>query len=89
MNRTEMLKKSNSIITGERENDYGEVENNFAQIASYWTLYLNGRSALNPEDVAAMMILLKIARLSSGHSTEDSWIDTAGYAALGCELSEK
>lgn len=41
---------------------------------------------LDPYDVAAMLSLLKIARIASGHAKEDNWIDLAGYAACGGEL---
>ena len=41
---------------------------------------------LTPYDVAAMLALLKIARIASGHSKADNWIDLAGYAACGGEL---
>ena len=41
---------------------------------------------LDPFDVAAMLSLLKIARIASGHAKEDNWIDLAGYAACGGEL---
>ena len=43
-------------------------------------------SDLTPHDVAAMMILLKIARVAGGHGKSDNWIDIAGYAACGGEL---
>jgi hypothetical protein len=36
-------------------------------------------------DVAIMMNLLKISRLSWSPTKEDHWIDTAGYAACGAE----
>lgn len=39
-----------------------------------------------PEDVAAMLALLKIARIASGHAKADNWVDLAGYAACGGEI---
>ena len=39
-----------------------------------------------PKDVAAMMALLKIARIASGTAKPDNWVDLAGYAACGGEL---
>jgi hypothetical protein len=38
--------------------------------------------------VAAMLALMKLARLANQHK-DDSWIDLAGYAALGAELAEE
>ena len=37
-------------------------------------------------DVAAMMILLKVARLATSPDKWDNWVDIAGYAALGGEV---
>ena len=72
-----------SIVTGER---YGTPEQNFHTIAKMWSAYL--RIKVTAKDVAAMMILLKVARIASGHGSEDSWVDVAGYAACGGELDE-
>jgi hypothetical protein len=36
-------------------------------------------------DVAIMMNLLKISRLSWSPTKEDHWVDAAGYAACGAE----
>ena len=41
---------------------------------------------LEPHDVAAMLALLKIARIASGHAKADNWVDLAGYAACGGEI---
>lgn len=45
-----------------------------------------GKNDLRPEDVAVMMILLKIARVAGGHGKSDNWVDIAGYAACGGEV---
>ena len=50
---------------------------------------MNPFDAINPVDVAAMLALLKIARIASGHAKEDNWIDLAGYAACGGEIEAK
>ena len=41
---------------------------------------------LKPKDVAAMLAMLKIARIASGNAKEDNWVDLAGYAACGGEI---
>ena len=40
------------------------------------------------KDLAAMLALLKIARIASGHAKEDNWIDLAGYAACGNRIRD-
>ena len=90
MKREEILEAAKKCVTGDREQDYGSPENNFSIIANLWVAYLQSRDVdidyLEPSDVAAMMILVKLARVSSGHAKADNWIDIAGYAACGGEV---
>lgn len=88
MTRSDILEKTKSTVNGNREEDYGSPENNFKTIAIMWNAYLHGlkKSSLDPWDVAAMMALLKVARIASGNAKDDNWIDLAGYAACGGEL---
>lgn len=48
---------------------------------------LFGLNKLNEVDVAIMMMFVKIARIQSGHHKDDNWVDIAGYASCGGELS--
>lgn len=41
---------------------------------------------IHAADVAAMLALLKIARIATGHGKSDNWVDLAGYAACGGEI---
>lgn len=88
MTRSEILDTAKSMVCGQRERDYGSVEDNFWKIARYWNCYLDTLTHdLNAKDVAIMMCLFKIARLDTGKGTPDTWIDLAGYAACGGELA--
>lgn len=84
MKRKEILDRALSCVCGDREQDYGSPENNFRTIADMWSAFMG--IEITPTEVAAMMALLKIARVASGHSKADNWIDLAGYAACGGEL---
>jgi len=84
MKRTEILDAAKRCVCGDREQDYGSPENNFRVIADFWTAYLGYEVCST--DVAAMLALLKIARIASGHAKDDNWIDLAGYAACGGEI---
>jgi hypothetical protein len=86
MKRTEILDAAKRCICGEREQDYGSPENSFTAIADLWNAYLGAPGLVKPKDVAAMLALLKIARIASGHAKEDNWVDLAGYAACGGEI---
>ena len=93
MKRAEILKEAEKCVCGNREQDYGSPENNFRTIATFWAAYLNTKHdsdvniTIDPEDVAAMLALLKIARIASGRMKDDNWIDLAGYAACGGEIA--
>jgi predicted cobalt transporter CbtA len=86
MTRSDILKKAEAIVTGERQQNYGTPEDNFKRIASLWNAYM-GDDLFDAVDVAMMMALLKIARISTGTQTEDSFVDLAGYAACGGEIA--
>ena len=85
LTREEVLATALRCVCGNREQDYGSPERNFEVIASFWNTYL-AIDTIKPKDVAAMLGLLKIARIGSGHAKADNWIDLAGYAACGGEL---
>lgn len=86
--RAYFLDEAKTIICNDRENQYGSPENSFKLIAELWTAYLGEHLTkyLEESDVAIMMALLKIARISTGSFKEDSWIDAIGYLACGAEL---
>jgi hypothetical protein len=50
-----------------------------------WSSYLD--HTIEPHDVAAMMIIVKLSRIQTSPTKRDSWVDLAGYAALGCEIA--
>lgn len=85
--RAKILDKAKKCVCGQREQDYGSPEDNFATIAELRTSYLG--TEVTPLDVSLMMILLKVARIKTGTATLDSFIDIAGYAACGGEIAEK
>lgn len=85
MKRAAILDKAKETVTGKREQDYGSPEDNFDIIARYWSTYLR-ITTLSSRDVANMMCLFKLARLTTGKGTTDSYIDLAGYAACAGEI---
>lgn len=84
MTRSDCIEQARQIITKDRNATHGEPENSFATIAAFWSTYLDIEIA--PFDVAAMMALLKLARIKENPDHLDSWIDTVGYCAIGPEL---
>jgi len=70
-----------------RPDSYGSPKTNFQDIARLWNS-VQFASVYEPENVALFMILVKVARLMNDPSHEDSWIDIAGYAACGYEVTQ-
>lgn len=87
MTREELLDHCKDIVLKHRQSQYGTPEDNFGRIAAYWSTYLGVEIKLS--DVAMMMVLLKVARGQHKSNNEDTWVDIAGYAACGCEVSTK
>lgn len=92
--RAEILDAAKKIVTGDREKQYGKPEDNFAVIARFWEVYLNHRCVdamsgliLNPDDVAMLMALMKVARIMTGTFKEDSYIDACGYLSCAAEIA--
>lgn len=82
-----IFRKAEEIIHGDRERTYGDPGINLRRIASFWNAYLSNKTIDNDEfvidedDVAMMMVLLKIARQQHEYK-EDNLIDAAGYLGL-------
>ena len=85
MTRKEILETAVRCVVGDREEDYGTPEQNIERIAMFWNAYFDSYR-ISAKDVAAMLALLKIARIASGHAKSDNWVDLAGYAACGGEI---
>ena len=80
-----VLKEANAIIYGDREKTYGHPSKNLRTIATMWTAYLTARKhseTVTPKDVAAMMVLVKVARFANDPDHRDNLVDMCGYAAL-------
>lgn len=94
--RRTVLETAIKTICEDRLDQYGNPENNFQTIADMWTTYLRAAEVISPttdavimpHDVAAMMCMLKLARVATGAAKLDNWVDLAGYAALGGEMEQ-
>ena len=76
-----ILDTAKGLIYGDREKDYGKTSDNFKDIAKGWEVIT--KATITPEQVALMMIWLKVCRANNDNcEKEDSIIDICGYA--GC-----
>ena len=91
--RRACLQGALKAVNEDRNDRYGEPEQNFENIASLWTAYLQARGSLYAGheltgiDVALLMDLMKTARLIASPDHADSWKDKAGYSACGYDLA--
>ena len=82
------LQTAAEAIGGPRNADYGNPADDFRTQAEMFSSYLsraNGQSVIvTASDIAALMILVKLAR-QAHRPKADNWIDAAGYAACGAQ----
>tara|TARA_Y100000114_G_scaffold136401_1_gene137869 strand:+ start:133 stop:477 length:345 start_codon:yes stop_codon:yes gene_type:complete len=93
MNRKELLEAAEKLVNGPRAKDYGDAFENHDRIAEGWNIIISGalrsHGYLTAAHVALMMDWVKTSRLLETIDHEDSWIDKAGYTALGAEFVER
>lgn len=85
--RQTVLDFAGEAISGERDERYGKPEDNLGRIAKFWTVLFGVE--VEPWQVALAMDLLKTSRLMHDPTHFDGWVDKAGYAAVGYEVTER
>lgn len=90
MKREQLLETAKQTVCHDRNDQYGEPEDSFDAIARYWSVYLQQVGLpgnIDSQNVADMMILLKVARQAESPK-DDNYVDIAGYAACGSEVTK-
>ena len=91
MKASEYLTTAAQIVAGASNTTHGDKERSFTGIAAMWNAYLANRprktATLDGEDVAHMMVLMKMMRGQHGTPVDDHFIDMAGYAAIAGEIA--
>mgnify|MGYP003136137558 FL=1 len=93
MTKEEILKKARDLVTGDRNETHGDAFQNHAEIAEFWNIFLDKKlqpmASITAEDVALMMVLMKISRNTQGKKNNlDNFIDMCGYAAIAGEIND-
>ena len=93
MTKEEILKKAKELVTGDRNETHGDAYRNHADIAEFWNIFLDKKlqpmADITAEDVALMMVLMKISRNTQGKKNNlDNFIDMCGYAAIAGEIND-
>jgi hypothetical protein len=86
MNKNELLDAC-KVALNSRGQHYGKVLENHNRIAKIWSIILG--FDVTEEQVALMMVGLKVARLVETPDHQDSILDIAGYAAVMSECIEE
>lgn len=87
--REDLLRQAIDIVCSDRNNQYGEPEDNFSIIGELWGAYLTARCAstgvtvkIGAQEAADMLILFKVARSATATTPKlYTYVDIAGYAA--------
>lgn len=82
VDRARVLEIAARTVT-DREHSYGDPSEFFERVASLWSSVLNTEIGAN--DVPLCLAAFKLARLATNPEHLDSWVDLAGYAAIGGE----
>ena len=93
MTKEEILKKAKDLISGDRNDTHGDAFQYHAEIAEFWNIFLDKKlqpmASITAEDVALMMVLMKISRNNQGKKNNlDNFIDMCGYAAIAGEIND-
>lgn len=75
------------LVGGDRARTHGDKTVNHQNIAALWSAYLDVN--ITCDQVATMMVLLKVARTKLGALNRDDFVDMAGYAGVAAEIVGK
>lgn len=87
MNREEILELAGDLTSAIRDEVYGDPLTNHERIAELWSAILDVN--VKREEVVLCMIAVKMSRLCQSLDHADSWVDIAGYAAIGGEMTDE
>ena len=85
MKRGKVLRKAFNLVHGQRAEKYGPPLTNHQRIAAGFSVIFD--QEVKPSQVVKALIWIKIARLLNDND-DDSWVDIAGYAAIGSEIAD-
>lgn len=80
-----IAQEAEKIISGARREAYGPVTESFEVVARLWAPIL-GAGEVTPQQVAACMTALKMARQLTGAHQRDNFVDMVGYSLLWAQI---
>lgn len=92
--RVQTLETAIGLTSGDRNKAYGPPFNNLSACANLWNSYINtkyetaDKLELDAEDVAWMMVLIKMTRSFNPRYHADNYTDATAYSAIAGECRE-
>ena len=92
--RVQTLETAISLTGGDRNRTYGPPINNLTDCAELWNAYIRAKQRatdkreLDAEDVAWMMVLVKMTRSFQAGYHADNYTDATAYSAIAGECRE-
>lgn len=92
--RVQTLETAINLTSGDRDRTYGPPINNLTDCAELWNAYIRAKQRatekleLDAEDVAWMMVLVKMTRSFQAGYHADNYTDATAYSAIAGECRE-
>ena len=74
-----ILEDAGKLVTGDRQADYGDIEQNFTDISNMWSVILD--KEITASQVVMCMVALKLCRQKNKYK-RDNLVDICGYAFI-------
>ena len=87
MKPVEILETAAGLVGGDRAEQHGDYSLLHQRVSDLWAAYL--KAEVKPENVAFMMVLLKVVRDEMGVFNPDDGVDASAYTALWAALSQE
>lgn len=90
--RGRLLDTAKQLTCGDRNETYGPPHENLSDCALLWETYMNTKKRysirITAEDVAWMMVLLKMTRSFQPGYHRDNYVDASAYSAIAGECRD-
>ena len=89
MDIDDLLAEASCLIHGDRQNQYGDIDESWERIGKLWSSLLDLDEPISPQTVGLMLALMKISRIAVSPKHTDSYIDALAYIAGAGEIATK
>ena len=87
MELDDILAEASCLITGDRQDTYGDICESWERIGKLWAAVLQLDEPIQPHMVGCMLALMKISRIANDETHTDNYIDACAYIAGAGQLA--